>query len=83
VNEADLHARHRWLVDHRPPKRVMTDPDVLRRADRRLVGVGAVLLDRLGLVSGRRAAREWRGRRDASRGWRKRAICRLELAVAA
>lgn len=26
VNEADLHARHRWLVDHRP-EAVMTDPD--------------------------------------------------------
>lgn len=26
VNEADLHARHRWLVDHRP-EAVMTDPE--------------------------------------------------------
>lgn len=26
VNEADLHARHRWLVDHRP-EQVMTDPE--------------------------------------------------------
>ncbi len=26
VNEADLHARHRWLVDHRP-EQVMTDPN--------------------------------------------------------
>lgn len=26
VNEADLHARHRWLVDHRPES-VMTDPE--------------------------------------------------------
>jgi site-specific DNA-adenine methylase len=25
VNEADLHARHRWLVDHRP-EQVMSDP---------------------------------------------------------
>lgn len=26
VNEADLHARHRWLVDHRP-EQVMREPD--------------------------------------------------------
>lgn len=26
VNEADLHARHRWLVEHRP-EQVMRDPD--------------------------------------------------------
>lgn len=26
VNEADLHARHRWLVDHRP-EQVMSDPE--------------------------------------------------------
>lgn len=34
VNEADLHARHRWLVENRP-ERVMTDPDYF---DARIAG---------------------------------------------
>lgn len=34
VNEADLHARHRWLVDHRP-EQVMTDPEYF---DARIAG---------------------------------------------
>lgn len=34
VNEADLHARHRWLVEHRP-ETVMTDPEYF---DARIAG---------------------------------------------
>lgn len=34
VNEADLHARHRWLVEHRP-EQVMTDPEYF---DARIAG---------------------------------------------
>jgi hypothetical protein len=52
VNETDLHARHLWLVNQgRVRWRGEGRPGFLRREDRRLVGVGAVLVDRLGLVS--------------------------------
>jgi hypothetical protein len=60
VNEADLHARHQWLVNQTDVHR--TDESragALRRADRGLVGVGPVPLDRLGLVRvGRRAGQD-------------------------
>jgi hypothetical protein len=54
VNEADLHSRHRWLVlsDDAAAfrQRMRSDPELLRPEDCRLVVLGAVLLDRRGLV---------------------------------
>ena len=52
VNENDLHARHVWLREQRATltRRLEGRPGLPRRQDRRLVGVGPVLLDRLGMV---------------------------------
>jgi hypothetical protein len=56
VNEADLHARHRWLVEQALPltEKLIADPDLLRREGCRLVGLGHLHLDRRRLVLSRR-----------------------------
>lgn len=62
VNEADLHARHRWLVDHRP-EQVMTDPDYF---DVRIAGWW-VWGQCLWIGSGWCQKPEWSGRVNAGR----------------
>jgi len=62
VNEADLHARHRWLVDHRPES-VMTDPDFY---DAQIAGWW-VWGQCLWIGSGWCEKPEWTGRANAGR----------------
>lgn len=61
VNEADLHARHRWLVDNRP-EQLMTDPDFY---DARIAGWW-VWGQCLWIGSGWCQSRETRGNRSFS-----------------
>ena len=58
VNETDLHARHKWLVKRLPDLAALLDGDPrrVRREGRRVVVLGAVRVDRIGVV-----------RRDAGR----------------
>lgn len=62
VNEADLHARHRWLVEHRP-ETVMTDPEYF---DARIAGWW-VWGQCLWIGSGWCEKPEWIGRANAGR----------------
>lgn len=62
VNEADLHARHRWLVDHRP-EQVMSDPEFY---DVRIAGWW-VWGQCLWIGSGWCQKPEWTGRANAGR----------------
>lgn len=73
VNEADLHARHRWLVDHRP-EAVMTDPDFF---DVRIAGWW-VWGQCLWIGSGWCQRPEWTGRVNAGR--RERGIHKKRFA---
>lgn len=62
VNEADLHARHRWLVDKRP-EQVMTDPEFF---DAKIAGWW-VWGQCLWIGSGWCVNPEWQGRVNAGR----------------
>ncbi len=62
VNEADLHARHRWLVDHRP-EAVMSDPEFY---DAQIAGWW-VWGQCLWIGSGWCQRPEWTGRANAGR----------------